>query len=153
MATDRDWNKELSKIDRQLESISDDALFPQKPGAPAERRADVRATQEGTRTWGVFLRLALATALGVAVLFWPYGSRCGLQLAGYLAATSVVVVGGVWSAIWSWRHRSGRAHVLSLLLILWGGLLTAMEVLPRVGYAKPDPTRPAGWVCQLGVTK
>ena len=147
MAGDRDWNKELSKIDRQLESISDDALFPQKPGAPAAQQAQVTAQRTGTRTWGVFLRLALATALGVAVLFWPYDSRCGIKLAGYLLATGVVAIGGVWSAVWSWRHRSGRAHVLALLLVLWGGILTAMEVLPRIGYAKEDPLRPAGWVC------
>ena len=148
MAGERDWNKELSKIDRQLESISDDALFPQKPGAPAAQQAQVAAQRTGTRTWGVFLRLALATALGVAVLFWPYDSRCGLQLAGYLLATSVVAIGGIWSAVWSWRHRSGRAHVLALLLVVWGGILTAMEVLPRIGYAKEDPLRPAGWVCK-----
>jgi hypothetical protein len=145
---DRDWSKELSKIDRQLESISDGALFPQKADAPAERRAEVRGKQESTRTWGVFLRLALATLLGVAVLFWPYESRCGLGLAAYLGATSVVAIGGLWSAVWSWRHRSSRAHVLALLLVLWGGILTAMEILPRTGYAKPDPTRPAGWVCR-----
>ena len=37
------------------------------------------------------------------------------------------------------------AHVLSLLLILWGGVLGAIEVLPRIGYAKPDAdTAPAG---------
>ena len=148
MADSRDWSKELSKIDRQLESISDDALFPKPaPGAPAERRAEVREKQAGTKTWGVFLRLALATALGVAVLFWPYEARCGLNLAAYLGATSVVAVAGVWSAVWAWRHRSGRAHALALLLVLWGGILTAMEILPRVGYAKPDPTRPPGWVC------
>ena len=147
--SDRDWNKELSKIDRQLESISDDALFP-KPaaGAPPERRAEVRGKQESTRTWGVFLRLSLATLLGVAVLFWPYEARCGLGLGAYLAATSVVALGGLWSAVWAWRHRSARAHVLALLLVVWGGVLTAVEVLPRVGYAKPDPTRPAGWVCR-----
>ena len=145
--SDRDWNKELAKIDRQLESVSDEALFPQKPGAPAPAQAQVAARREGTRTWGVFLRLGLATALGVAVLFWPYGSRCGLELAGYLGATSVVAIGGLWSAVWSWRHRSGRAHVLALLLVLWGGILTAMEILPRTGYAKPDPSR-VGWVCR-----
>jgi hypothetical protein len=147
MSADRDWNKELSKIDRQLESISDEALFPQKANAPAPQQAQVTAKREGTKTWGVFLRLALVTALGVGVLFWPYESRCGLGLAGYLLATSVIGLGGVWSAVWSWRHRSSRAHVLALLLVLWGGILTAMEILPRVGYAKPDPTRPAGWVC------
>lgn len=145
---DKSWDRELAKIDRQLESISDDALLGKpKPGAPVAQQAQVAATREGTRTWGVFLRLTLATLLGVAVLFWPYEARCGLNLAAYLGATSVVAVAGVWSAVWAWRHRSGRAHALALLLVLWGGILTAMEILPRVGYAKPDPTRPPGWVC------
>lgn len=145
---DKDWSKELAKIDRQLESISDDALLPQKPNAPPaerERRAEERRT---TPTWGVFLRLALATALGVAILFWPYESKCGPMLGAYLFATLAIVVGGVWSAVWSWRHRSARAHLLSLLLVVWGGLLAAREILPRVGYAKPDPLRPAGWMCE-----
>jgi hypothetical protein len=146
--SDRDWNKELSKIDRQLESISDDALFPQKPGAPPAQQARVEEKRAGTRTWGVVLRLTLATALGLGGLFWPYDRSCGAWLAAYLTATLVVAIGGVWSAVWSWRHRSGRAHVLALLLIVWGGILTAMEVLPRAGYAKDDPTRPLGWVCR-----
>ena len=146
--SDRDWNKEMSKIDRQLESISDDALFPQKATAPAPQQAQVAAKRESTRTWGVFLRLALATALGVAVLFWPYPRACGLGLAGYLTATAAVGVGGLWSAVWSWRHRAGRAHVLALLLVVWGGILTAMEVLPRVGYAKHPGAEPPGWVCR-----
>jgi len=36
---------------------------------------------------------------------------------------------------------------LSLLLILWGLVLGSMEVLPRVGYAKPDLAHPATWAC------
>ena len=31
---ERDWTKEMRKIDRQLESISDEALFPTKTGPP-----------------------------------------------------------------------------------------------------------------------
>ena len=49
-------------------------------------------------------------------------------------------------------HRTARAHVLSLLLIVWGLLLGAMEVLPRVGYAKADAARPAGWSCRAPAT-
>jgi hypothetical protein len=91
-------------------------------------------------------RLVLATALGVGMLFWPYPAKCGLGLAGYLAATGVVVAAGAWSSVWTWRHRSSRGHVLSLLLVLWGGVLAGIEILPRIGYAKPDPNRPA-WSC------
>ena len=143
-----DWDAELKKIDKQLESMSDSALIPAPPKtAPPAARAEVAAERATTRTWGAFLRLALATALGVGILFWPYPTRCGFGLAGYLAAVAAVFAGGVWSSVWTWRHRTARAHVLSLLLVLWGLVLAAVEVLPHAGYAKPDPSRPAGWSC------
>jgi len=143
-----DWDKELKKIDRQLESMSDSALIPAAPkDAPAAARAEVLTERATTRTWGAFLRLALATALGVGILFWPYPKQCGVELVGYLAAVSVVTLAGLWSSLWTWRHRTARAHVLSLLLVVWGLLLGAMEVLPRIGYAKPDAARPFGWSC------
>lgn len=143
-----DWDAELKKIDRQLESMSDSALIPAPPkNAPPAARADVAVERATTRTWGAFLRLALATALGVGILFWPYPKQCGVELGGYLAAVSIVTLGGLWSSLWTWRHRTARAHVLSLLLVVWGLLLGALEVLPRVGYAKPDAARPLGWSC------
>ncbi|HTK49734.1 MAG TPA: hypothetical protein VL328_17265 [Gemmatimonadaceae bacterium] len=143
-----DWDAKLKKIDKQLESMSDSALIPAAPAsAPAQARADVAAERAGTRTWGAFLRLTLATALGVGILFWPYPTRCGAGLAGYLVAVTAIVAGGIWSGIWTWRHRTARAHVLSLLLVLWGLVLGGIELLPRVGYAKPDLSRPAGWTC------
>jgi hypothetical protein len=144
-----DWDAELKKIDRQLESMSDSALIPSPPAtAPAAARAEVAAERAGTRTWGAFLRLTLATALGVGILFWPYPKQCGSELAGYLAAVAAVTIGGLWSGVWTWRHRTARAHVLSLLLVVWGLLLGAMEVLPRIGYARLDPARPVGWSCR-----
>jgi hypothetical protein len=150
---ERDWAKEMAKIDKQLESISDEALFPTKKGQPtspqaAAAKAEALEKQRTTTTLGVFLRLALSVALGLGIVFWPYDARCGLGLASYLAAVGVVIGSGVWSAVWTWRHRSGRGHTLSLLLIIWGLVLGAMEVLPRIGYAKPDPLHPATWGCQ-----
>jgi putative flippase GtrA len=159
-----DWDAELKKIDKQLESMSDSALIPAAkpapvdaragaaPAAPAARAAraapaDVTTKRESTRTWGAFLRLALATALGVGIVFWPYPKLCGLPLAAYLAAVVAVVAGGLWSSVWTWKHRTSRAHVLSLLLVIWGLVLGAIETLPRVGYAKPDATRPPGFAC------
>lgn len=148
-----DWDKELSKIDHQLESLSDDALLPTEKGkqgrptkgTPAAPVASPPARK--TSTLGVLARLVLAIGLGVAIMFWPYSTKCGLGLFGYLAASLAIVVAGGWSAIWTWRHRSATGHVLSLLLILWGALLAAQQVLPRVGYAKPDPVHPAIWMC------
>ena len=144
---DRNWDQELKKIDRSLESVSDEALLPSRNAPTPEARARIVQEQRGTSTLGVFLRLLLAVALGVGMLFWPYAARCGFGLAAYLGATVAVVGAGVWSAVWAWRHRAGRAHTLALLLVLWGLLLAGIEVLPRVGYAKATLAHPAIWSC------
>ncbi|HKV51226.1 MAG TPA: hypothetical protein VJO52_08515 [Gemmatimonadaceae bacterium] len=151
-----DWDKELRKIDHQLESLSDDALLPTQKGKPsrsskaspaAPAEANAPPAPRKTSTLGVLARLLLAVGLGVAIMFWPYSTKCGLGLFGYLAASLMIIIAGGWSAIWTWRHRSASGHVLSLLLILWGSLLAAQQVLPRVGYAKSDPLHPAIWMC------
>ena len=133
--TDRDWDKELAKVDKALEGVSDAQLFPDKKGATPQEKAQVAADRAGTRSWAAFLRLAISVALGVGILFWPYSNRCGWGLTGYLAAVVVVALGGIWSAVWTWRHRTAKAHILSLLLLGWGLLLGAGEILPRIGYA------------------
>ncbi len=145
--SDRDWEAEMKKIDRQLEGMSDEAMFPSKAAKSAPEKAQVQAVQSGTSTLGVFLRLTLSVALGVAIVFWPYSARCGLGLAAFLAAVATLIVAGGWSAVWTWRHRAARAHVLSLLLLLWGLVLAGLDVLPRVGYAKPSASHPALWSC------
>lgn len=146
--SDRDWEAELKKIDRQMEKVSDKAIFPPPPaGAPPVQRAAVADVQRQTTTFGVFARLSLAVALGVGIIFWPYSARCGLGLAAYLGAVAALVVSGGWSAIWTWRHRAARAHLLSLLLVTWGLVLAATDVLPRVGYAIPTAAHPASWGC------
>jgi hypothetical protein len=159
---DRDWDKELAKVDKQLASLSDDALVGSPPATTGGKR-DVASGQRDARgdkasrstneprtttSFGVYARLTLSVLVGVAMVLWPYPARCGLGLAGYLAAVAVVTASGVWSSVWTWRHRASKAHTLSLLLILWGLILGSIEVLPRIGYAKPDLAHPAGWVCK-----
>jgi hypothetical protein len=164
----RDWDKELAKIDKQLGAMSDDELAaftsqlpaktPAPPakgakpaklaaGAPAPSAMPSAAREQTTKAWAVYARLLISVALGIGMVVWPYPSRCGIGLAAYLGAVTVVVGSGVWSAVWTWRHRASKAHTLSLLLILWGLVLGSMEVLPRVGYAKPDLAHPATWAC------
>ncbi|MEA3246919.1 MAG: hypothetical protein U9Q74_12255 [Gemmatimonadota bacterium] len=143
----RDWDAEMKKIDRAMEKVSDEALFPAKAAKTPEARAAAADTQRKTSTLGVFVRLSLAVALGVAVVFWPYGSRCGLGLAGYLGVVAVLTGAGVWSAVWTWRHRAARGHVLALLIVLWGLILASIEVLPRTGYAVPTAAHPSSWAC------
>ena len=141
----RDWDKEMAKIDKQLESISDAQLFPEKKGTTATPAAKAAVTEERAQTasWPAILRLTLSVLLGVGILFWPYANRCGIGLAGYLAAVVVVTASGVWSAVWTWRHRTARAHVLSVLLIMYGLILGAIETLPRIGYAR----QALSWSC------
>jgi hypothetical protein len=157
---DRDWDKEMAKIDKQLGSLSDEQLsslsganVPAKAaGAPTAKPGRAGppggAGERGTSSWAVYARLMLSVALGLGMLVWPYPSRCGPGLFAYLGAVAVVITSGVWSSVWTWRHRASRAHALSLLLILWGLVLGSLEVLPRVGYAKPDLNHPSTWSCQ-----
>lgn len=150
--SERDWDAELRKIDEQMARVPA-APPPTAPSAAPAGTAPSRpapvpsAPAPGTSGFGVYARLTLATALAVGIIFWPYAARCGLGLAGYLGAVGAVIVAGAWSAVWTWRHRAARAHTLSLLLVLWGLLLAAMDVLPRVGYAIPTAAHPATWSC------
>ncbi|MEJ7809380.1 MAG: hypothetical protein WKG32_03085 [Gemmatimonadaceae bacterium] len=154
------WDREMAKIDKQLASISDEEL--RKSSAPPPVRAAGRqapaatvtaaAASPGRRTrgWAVYLRVLIGVALGVGILFWPkavYPIACGPNLFLYLGATALISVTGFWGALWTWRHRAGAAHVVSLLTMVWGLVLGATEVLPRVGYAQTDVTRPATWFC------
>lgn len=143
----RNWEEELKKIDKQLESVSDEALLPAKTAPTPGAKAVALEKQANTSTLGVMIRLVLTLALGVGILFWPYGTRCGLPLFGYLASAGLISVAGVWTAVWTWRHRSSRGHIMALVLSLWGTLLVANEILPRTGYARPSVDHPAIWLC------
>jgi hypothetical protein len=160
---EKDWSKELAKVDKQLASLSDEALLGPPPAAPAAKGAAPAGkgaasaaapapTRSATGTpattsFGVYARLTLSVLLGVGMMVWPYEARCGVGLAAYLAAVIVVVGSGIWSSIWTWRHRASRAHTLSMLIVLWGLVLGSLEVLPRIGYAKPDARHPSTWTC------
>ena len=146
--SDKDWDKLMAKVDKEIAAIPESGPPPSKTQrAPAPAAASSRAPEAdpiGGRTWPAYLRLALSAALGIGVAFWPYENRCGLGLYGYLAVVTVVAISGVWSAVWTWRHRTSKAHVLSILLIVWGLVLGGAEVLPRTGYAKQT----LQWACK-----
>ena len=166
MTSSRDWEKELAAIDRQLASVSDEALLAQNqpPAAPAApgRPAAVppRAPAVGgpvivekpRRRWAIVLgllaRLLLGVAAVVAVVLWPYEARCGLALAQYLAVVGVVGLAGIWTSVASWKHRAPLVHLLGLALVVTSGVFAAREVLPRVGYAMPTLEHPAIWACR-----
>jgi hypothetical protein len=145
--TDRNWDEEMKKIDRQIEGVTGPALSAPVNVRGNTERSAASVPQVTTTHFGVFARVTLAVVLGVAIIFWPYSARCGLGLYAYLASVLVVVVGGGWASVWTWRHRAAKGHTLSLLIVLWGLVLGAIDVLPRIGYAKPMATHPATWTC------
>lgn len=161
--SERDWDAELRKIDEEMaKQASRPAPARAAPSAAPAPSAGAAAPGGGfalpaglgapagpaTTNFGVYARLTLAVAIGVGIIFWPYANRCGLGLAGYLGAVGAVIISGAWSAVWTFRHRAGRAHFLALLLVLWGLILAAIDVLPRIGYAKPTTAHPAVWACE-----
>jgi hypothetical protein len=92
---------------------------------------------------GLWGRMTLALSLGVMMAAYPYFRECGLPLFGYLCAVVAVILAGGWVAVLSWQMRNAVTHVLSLVLILWGLVLTSDILLPRTGYA----AIPATWQC------
>ena len=144
----RDWDKELAEIDKIVAKGGTAGAAPvpaTRGGGPAPvARAGGRFS--GLTTW---LRVGLGLTLAVAITQWPYPSACGFNLLVYLGAISTVTVAGLWSSVTSWQRRMGLAHVLSLLVLLWGLILAARELLPRTGYA----AQPRTWTCVTGVER
>jgi hypothetical protein len=106
----------------------------------------VRAENEETtirQLAGVWGRVLLGLSLGVMMAAWPYPKACGSPLLGYLCAVLTVTFTGIWAATAAWRHRAPLAHVVSVIILLYGFLLVEAEVLPRIGYAVDHAT----WEC------
>jgi len=139
----RDWDKELADIDKVI------ARTPTQATGPVSRSGDTAApvpTGGRLAAFTTWLRVLLGLLLAVGMTQWPYPNACGLNLAVYLVAIVTVIAAGLWSSISSWRRRLGLAHTLSLMVFLWGVILAAREVLPRVGYAHQVRT----WSCSAG---
>jgi hypothetical protein len=143
----RDWDKEMAEIDK----IS--AVQPAAPtgrpaasgtGAPPTRQETLPPALRGGRTaLTAWVRVALGVAVAVGVTQWPYLHACGLAAYGYAAAAGGVVLAGLWGAVTSWKRRMGLAHVVSLLVALWGSVLLGKAVLDRTAYVDT----PLTWSC------
>jgi hypothetical protein len=94
---------------------------------------------------GLWGRVALGLILGIMMTGWPYFHGCGLPLFGYLFAVGAVLVAGGWAAVTAWKLQNSVAHILALVLLFWGMVLAADEVLPRTGYAAIVAT----WQCDV----
>lgn len=142
-----DWSAELKKIDREFSGL------PPEPSAEAvrarraaEHRTHERKRQQGAEV-GVWMRLSVVMILVGSVNFWPYARTCGVGLIGFLAAAALIITGGLWVSGQTFRHRMPKAHAAALIVVLWGLVLLAEEVLPRTGYAHTDPLDPPRWSC------
>ena len=134
----RDWDKELADIDRAI---------ARQPGSTSREPA-VRGTEPVPSVRRRFVALTwfwsgLAVLLAVALAVWPYDKNCGIRLIFFLGAGGIALLAGVLGALTAWVHRRGLAHLLSLLVIVWAGVMVVRELLPRVGYAKEA----RGWTC------
>jgi hypothetical protein len=147
----RNWDKELADIDRAIEKQGASAPPGAPPAlpsggvsSPAPRAAApaVPAVARGSvaRAW---FWMALAVLLAAALPLWPYGKSCGLQLFFYLGAAALALLAGAAGAINGWRTRRGLAHLISLLVVVFAGVMAAREILPRIGYAAESQT----WFC------
>ena len=155
--TDRDWDKELAKIDAQIRSIPEEDVAPAKPtpsrgkavsaGGTTPAGVPAGAPAKPVSRVGAFLRLGLAGALAVGMALWPFDNHCGVGLALYLFSVATLIIAGGWSALWTWRHRTAKAHVLALAIVLWGIVLASVEILPRIGYGPATLDRPRIWTC------
>lgn len=148
----RDWDRELAEIDKVIASghgQSGEAakrLAGGAPPPPAARPQHAVSAASGSppeRTWSVWLRVLLVVALAAAMPLYPYYYICGARLFLYVGAAGVVILGGIWGAVSSWKRRLAVPHILSLLALLWGLWLVADEVLPRIGYAR----QAFNWMC------
>ena len=147
---DRDWDKELAEVDRLLNQLPTHQADQAAAAAAAAKRpaaapggAAAPQAASGRQWLGTWARVALGLLIGIGMTQWPYTHGCGFKLFVYLGGVLTVVVAGVWSSLSSWKRRLGVAHVLSQGLVIWGLILAAREILPRVGYAKDAAT----WFC------
>ncbi len=142
---ENDWSTQLKKIEREF-----DGLPPEPSPAVLRMQSETeRLNQQRSASLGAAARLFLVLALAAAISIWPYAHECGAGLITYIGVELMVIVGGIWVAVYSWRHRLPRIHILSLLVALGGLVLVALEVLPRTGYAAVDPQNlPQVWCGQ-----
>ncbi len=123
------------------------ATRPGEAGRPLSGMAAIPRHPEPSplaQKLGVWVRALLAAGVGVAASQWPYVRACGGMLWLYLGVVATVLIAGGWAAAWSWRVRVAAAHLLALIVVFWGIVLAAEQILPRIGYAADA----AAWECE-----
>lgn len=157
MSEPRDWDKELAEIDRLMGVDSGaknppptpapaslprggDAPQTARSSAPAPAPATGRSARGTAATWLV----ALLGPLGaVALAIWPYPKACGTGLLLYLVGVLAVFGASIWTMRLAWTGRRAAAMVVGIVTLIAALALAALEVSPRVGYARTSLT----WTC------
>jgi len=132
----RDWDRELANIDKAIAKQQPAGTGPVQTGSPSPTAP--RRFVALTWFW-----TGLALLLAVALLLWPYDRNCGIRLVFFLGAGGLALLAAVIGALNSWAHHRGLAHLLSLFVIVWAGVMVAREILPRTGYTKEA----RDWTC------
>lgn len=148
----RDWDKEMAEIDKLI--AKDPGSGVRGPGSPATpvargsappaQRASAPVARGGRTALTTWVRVGLGVTVAVGVgAAWPYAHSCGMALYGYVAAAGGVVLAGLWGSVTGWKRHIGLAHLVSLLVTLWGALLIGKVVADRSSY----PRHPTTWSC------
>ena len=152
---ERDWDKEMAEVDRLLKKLPEAdpslgrggaAATVKKPALGSGTPAAFDDARGGAQWIGTWTRVILGLLIGIGMTQWPYTHGCGVKFIFYMIGVFAVLAAGCWSSISSWKRRLGVAHVLAQGLIIWGLVLAAREILPRIGYAKVA----APWLCSDG---
>jgi len=139
-----DWNVELKKIEREFDGHPSPAAM--RARREAERQEQLRREGQAAAL-GISLRLLLVLALGGAILYWPYPATCGMKLAAYLGAICAVGLGGLWTALLTWRYRMPIGHTFAIIAMMWALILGAGQALPRLGSPNRGVPPSMPWRC------
>jgi hypothetical protein len=148
----RDVDRLLAQLSRQGPQVDDGREAPPSRisrraagSRPTSTAAALRTRESGRHeTLGLWSRVALGGTLGLGLTQWPYPRECGWALLGYLAPVAMVMLSGAWIGFASWKIRNAVVHLVALVLVYWGIVLAAEQILPRIGYAAET----ASWRCQ-----
>ena len=150
MTGPRDWDKELAEIDKLMGAPAPKAQLPPgepgrvAPAVPAVGAAPVtRHPSRVTKPWKVWAVTLLGPVGAVGLAVWPYPKGCGLSLGVYLVGLLAVWGASIWGMRTAWAAQRGLAMVIGVITLLASLTLGALEVLPRVGYARHSLT----WTC------
>ncbi len=141
------WTAELRKIERQFDGLPPEPSPLQRASRRINERLTLERKDRRLTALGTLGRTTLVILLAGAINFWPYQHACGAGLVSYLGAESLVVIGGLWTAVFTWQVRAALAHSIAMVMVLWGLVLVGLQVLPRVGYSKTDPLHQPTWSC------